>query len=187
MIAQLDPRTLQNLDLFAGMSEADISKILNACQQFNYPAGATIYESGQEQRSLCVLLEGALQVDLEVPKVGERVIVDLAPPSVFGEMSFFHPAPHSATVKCVQDAQVLCLDRANFDLLLASGSRAAARLAVNAAALLAARLATTDEWVAQVLEEQQTARIRDKWREFRAGMNRAFQYPRGMIGVGTGF
>ena len=183
MIAQIDPRTLHDLDLFACMSDADISEILNACQQVEYPGGTTIYEAGQQQQSLCILIEGALQVDLEVPKVGERVIVDLAPQSVFGEMSFFHPAPHSATIKCVQDAQVLRLDRADYDKLLGSGSRAAARLAVNAAALLAARLAATDQWVAQVLEEQQTMRIREKWREFRAGMSRAFQYPRGMIGL----
>lgn len=183
MIAQVDPRTLHELDLFADMSDADISGIVNACEQVDYQAGATIYESGQQQQSLCILMEGKLQVDLEVPKVGERVIVDLAPNSVFGEMSFFHPGPHSASVKCVENAQVLRLDRANYDKLLGSGSRAAARLAVNAAALLAARLAATDHWVAQVLEEQQTARIRDKWREFREGMSRTFQYPRGMMGL----
>ena len=183
MIATIDPRTLRDIDLLANMSDADISEILNACQQIDYPAGATVYEAGQEQRSLCILIEGHLQVDLEVPKVGERLIVDLTPPNVFGEMSFFHPAPHSAAVMCVQDAHVLRLDRADYDKLLGSGSRAAARLAVNAAALLAARLAATDQWVAKVLEEQQSARIRDKWREFRAGMSRAFEYPRGMIGL----
>jgi CRP/FNR family transcriptional regulator, cyclic AMP receptor protein len=183
MLAQTEPQSLRDLDLFADMSDADIDEILNACQQVEVVAGEMIYDAGQEQRSLYILLEGAVQVDLEIPKVGERLIVDLTPKDVFGEMSFFHPSPHSATVKCAANAQLLRLDRANYDLLLASGSRAAARLAVNAAGLLAARLAATDHWVAQVLEEQQSARIRNKWREFRAGMSSAFRNPRGVIGI----
>lgn len=187
MIAHLEPQTVRDLDLFAGMSDADISEILNASEMDFHAAETTIYEAGQQQQSLCILLEGALQIDLEVPKVGERVIVDLTPQSVFGEMSFFHPGPHSATVKCVQDAHLMRLDRAKYDLLLHSGSRAAARLAVNAAALLAARLAATDQWVAEILEEQQSARIRDKWRQFREGMTRTFQYPRGAIGLPGGW
>jgi CRP-like cAMP-binding protein len=187
MLAQIEPHSLRDLDLFADMSDADIDEILNACQQVEFAAGDSIYESGQEQRSIYILLEGAVQVDLEIPKVGERLIVDLAPKGVFGEMSFFHPSPHSATVKCAADAQLLRLDRSNYNLLLGSGSRAAARLAVNAAGLLAARLVATDQWVAQVLEEQQSARIRDKWREFRTGMSRTFQFPRGTIGLGGGW
>jgi len=183
MLSPLEPQSLRELDLFADMSDADIQEILNACEQVEFVSGDTIYDSGEEEQALYILIGGALQVELEVPKLGERLIAELACKGVFGEMSFFHPSPHSATVKCIQDAQLLRLDRANYDLLLGSGSRAATRLAVNAAGLMAARLAATDQWVASTLEEQQTARIRDKWREFREGMTPTFQFPRGVIGV----
>ena len=183
MLTQLEPHSLRNLDLFADMSDADIQEILNACAQVEFVSGETIYDSGEEEHALYILTEGGLQVDLEVPQVGERLIVDLGPQSVFGEMSFFHPSPHSATVKCVQDAHLLRLSRADYDKLLGSGSRAAARMAVNAARLMAARLAATDQWVAAILHEQQSARIRQKWREFREGMTRTFQHPRGAIGL----
>jgi CRP-like cAMP-binding protein len=185
MLTQLEPAALRDVELFQGMSDAEIAEILPHVEEVSVAAGSTIYEAGQHERALYILLEGSVQVDLEVPRVGERLLVDLHPKAVFGEMSFFHAGPHSATVKCVQDARLLRLDRSEFDALLRTGSAAAAKLALQGAEILAARLATTDQWISQLLTDQQDARMRVKWREFRERMTGTLRQPRGIIGVGA--
>ena len=95
-----------------------------------------------------------MEIDLDVPKLGERVLAQLDSSSVFGEMSFFHPAPHAATAKCLTAARIMRLPRAQFDALAAENPHLALRITTNAAEILAARLHQTDEWIAETLTRQ---------------------------------
>ena len=71
---------------------------------------------------------------------------------VFGEMSFFNPAPHSASVRAVTGVEVFRLARDKYDMLLRVGSLAAYKLALNTVAVLSDRLRRMDEWACNRVE-----------------------------------
>jgi CRP-like cAMP-binding protein len=102
---------------------------------------------------------------------------------VFGESSFFHPAPHVATARCLTAVLALRLPRAPFDLLLRAGSLAAHKFAGNAAAILAERLQATDRWIEEILQQEQDAQVAERWRSFRARMAFDFKPSRWATGV----
>ena len=100
-------------------------------------AGATVFERGAADRSLYVLLDGALVVDGPRGRHGRQV---LQPGDVFGELSFFDGLPRSATVRATEDAHVLRIRHDNFDVLAAHDPALARRLLLDLGAALAARV-----------------------------------------------
>ena len=176
---------LHSVELFNGLSGEEILELLAASDDLAYNPGDAVFQAGEEGRALYLLLEGNVEIDLDVPKLGERVLAQLESGSVFGEMSFFHPAPHAATAKCLTAARVMRLPRAQFDALAAENPHLALRVTTNAAEILAARLHHTDEWIAETLTRHREHDIRDNWRKFRENLMPSFGHPKPFIGIGT--
>jgi CRP/FNR family transcriptional regulator, cyclic AMP receptor protein len=174
MTISIDITTLERIELFDNLTTDDLLGLLPACEELVVTAGQVIYEVGHEERALYVLLDGTAEVDLEPPRAGERVLSELTPGSVFGESSFFHAAPHSATVKARTDARLLRLNRQPFDDLLQTGNPAALRLAANAAKILAARLQAADRFIVDLLEQIQDEKIRAAVTRFRNSLSHSF-------------
>ena len=169
-----DTTTLERIELFENMTTDDLLSLLPACEEVLVVGGQAIYEAGREERALYVLLDGTAEVDLEPPRAGERVVAELTPGSVFGESSFFHAAPHSATVKARTDVRLLRLNRPPFDELVTTGNTAALRLAANAAKILATRLQAADRFIVELLEQVQDEKIREAVTRFRNSLSHSF-------------
>jgi CRP/FNR family transcriptional regulator, cyclic AMP receptor protein len=183
--AQIAVAPLHSVELFEGLSGNEILELLSASEDVVLGLGDTVFQAGDPGRNLYLLLEGTVEIDLSVPKLGERVLARLESGSVFGEMSFFHPAPHAATAKCLTDARMMRLPRAHFDALAARNPRLAFRVTTNAAEILASRLQHTDEWIAEHLTRQREHEIRENWRKFRENLMTSFRPPKPFIGLGT--
>lgn len=184
MITSIPVETLQSIELFKGFSNAEIEELLAISEELHFANEETIIEAGLEQRALYVLLAGSVEIDLEVPKLGERVLAELVPGNIFGEMSLFHAAPHAATVRCTADAQVIRLMGNQYDTLVSQGHTAALRLGANVAGILAARLQHTDQWITDVLTHQREHDLREQWRKLREGMMTSFGPPKPFISLG---
>ncbi len=125
-------------------------------------------------------LIGAVAIELDVPGDEDSLVATVEPQGVYGEASFFHPAPHSATVRCREPTTLLRPARKEFERLLARDSLPAYRIGAKAAQILAARLQATDHWLAQLLTEEQGAAIAS-WRRFREGLGGSFDLPHGFV------
>ena len=174
MPAQVDPQKLHRVELFDNLTTAQLSDILAVSTEILCTAGRVIFESGQEERALYILLDGTVEVDVASPRAGERQLAQLEAGSVFGESSFFHASPHSATVKALTDARLLRLDRAKFNELLQKDNIAALRLAANAAKILAAKLQQADRCIAGLLEAYAGEKIHEAYSRFRESMGHSF-------------
>lgn len=175
---------LHSVDLFNGLTGNEILDLLAASEDLSFNAGDTVFSAGDTGRALYLLLEGKIEIDLDVAKLGERVLAQLESGSVFGEMSFFHPAPHAATAKCLTAARIMRLPRARFDALSADHPHLALRVTTNAAEILAARLHHTDEWIADTLTQQREHEIRANWRQLRENLMSSFRPPKPFMTVG---
>jgi CRP-like cAMP-binding protein len=185
MPAQVDPQLLQKVELFDNLTTPQADEILAACTEILCTAGRVIYETGQTERALYILIEGTVEIDVSSPRAGERQLAQLEKGSVFGESSFFHASPHSATVKALTDARLLRLDRDQFNALLQQDNVAALRVAANAAKILAARLQEADRCIAGLLEAYAGEKIHEAWSRFRSSMGHSFSTPGVSMGPGS--
>jgi CRP-like cAMP-binding protein len=144
-----------------------------------------VYAAGQVEQALFILLEGTARVILDTPHA-EQTVAELSPGAFFGECSFFHPGPHSATVRAVTDLKLLRLHTDRFSELLRKNDVAALRVAANAARVLAARLQAADRHIGELLETIRDEKVREALARFR----NTFTHSHGMevkpsFGVGT--
>jgi len=84
-----------------------------------YPLGSVIVTEGDEADALYVFTAGRARV-LKRGERGEEISLNvLGPGDSFGEMALLERTPRTATVRAASDVEVLRLDRAAFDGLLA--------------------------------------------------------------------
>jgi len=103
---------LRNSDLFAALPELSLRKIAAMMIEKNYPAGTTLFRSGENSTgNLSLIAEGAVSISVESHEQKETVLATLAKGEIFGEMSFLDEAPHSATVKTVFATRVFILTK----------------------------------------------------------------------------
>lgn len=140
--------TLARCPLFHGMTGAEREEISALLEVLEYPSGKTIIAEGTTQQSLWILTRGSVRVLKNSPESPPRELSVLEPVNVFGEMSFFVPAPHSATIEAVTAVEVSRLSREKYDMLLRISSLAAYKLAYNTVGVLSARLRRMDELAA---------------------------------------
>jgi len=174
MTTSVEAQVLQGVELFDGLNDDDFRSLLPAFDETTVTAGQTIFAAGDSERALYVLLQGTAEVDLEPPRAGERVVAELAAGSVFGESSFFHASPHSATVKARTEVRLLKLNRPAYDDLLKRGNLAALKVAANTANILAARLQSADRFILELLEQIRDEKIRAAVMRFRNAMSHSF-------------
>jgi hypothetical protein len=98
-------------------------------------AGDRVLKAGGSARNMFVVLAGTLEV-----RDGGRLLGVLQPGDVFGEMAFLLEQPRAFDVLAVSDAKVLSLSERSLRRLISSEPVAAAKLLLNVAKMLSARL-----------------------------------------------
>ncbi len=134
---------LLKLKLFQGMTEADVSTMLNHAELLEYEAGIFPIREGEQGQHLFVLMAG----QVEIIKRGIRsckVIKTLGPGECFGEMSLIECRARSASVKTTCACRLLRIDGAQ----IAAMPDIAIKLYRNIAILLSQRLRHANELLA---------------------------------------
>lgn len=159
---------LAHIPLFDGMNAAQLEHLTSILSVVRFEAGDEVLAQGANGQSLWVVLDGKCRVLARAPNDCEAVVLaDLEPPAHFGEMSFFHYAPHSASVRAVTAVELLRLQRDDFDRFIDSGDLAAYRLAMNVLDEMADRLRRMDQWVTELVCKQHDRRQVSEWSRFR--------------------
>ncbi|WP_010588535.1 Crp/Fnr family transcriptional regulator [Schlesneria paludicola] len=172
-------QNLQKVNLFRGLSAEEVRSMMSHAELRTYGSSASVFETGADERAIYFLVEGTVEIALEVPFSTEVILDELNVGSVFGESSFFHSQPHSVTARAVSEVTVARLERADYDRLLESNNLAACRMGANAAEILAAKLQHTDHWIADLLQAEEAHRTRERWHQFRQSLGHAFDNPEG--------
>lgn len=176
MITALADSTFSKCPLFRSMSSAERQEMLKLLESKSYAPGEVILSEGQSFQFIWVVLEGRCQVVKDVGNSSEKELAILEPCGVFGEMSFFNPGPHSATVRAITRVEVVRLPRERYDTLLHAGSLAAYKLAFNTMSVLIERLRTMDEWLVQRREKTNGAEHHEEWMDFHAKLYNGWQF-----------
>lgn len=145
---------LKRIPLFAGLNDDEFKRLQDVASVATFEPGEYVLEQDQHSQHLWVLLEGRCEVIKTVDQGNNgqvpTVLAVLSENSNFGEMSFFHDAPHSAAVRAQTRVKLLHLTRACYDELVRSQSSLACKLTVNVVQIIAERLRRMDDWVVEL-------------------------------------
>lgn len=100
---------LRSVELFDGMSEADLRRLEQQMREVKHPSGAEIAVRGREGVGFMVILDGKAEVS--TPDGGLRV---LGPGDHFGEMALLDQGGRSATVTARTDLRLAAIAEWNF-------------------------------------------------------------------------
>ncbi len=141
---------LRSVDFLAALTQDEIDRLTAAVRFEPFPGGMVVVRQGDAGDSLFVIAAGRVQVTAQPPGGGaERLIAVIEAGNYFGEMSLLTGAPRSATVRTLEDTELLVLTRDALRPLLVSDPAAAERLSQT----LAKRKAERDDTLQPVSVE----------------------------------
>jgi CRP-like cAMP-binding protein len=161
---------LAKVPAFRGLNAGEQHQMLEIARPKTFAPGEKIIEQGKSSQYLWVVLEGRCQVIRDGQPDGAVVLAELEPYQLFGEMSFFSPAPHSANVVAKTKVSVLSIARADYDDMVRDGVSAAYKLAYNIVESVAAKLRHMDERLVELCgkaNEDDNGAAHHEWRSFR--------------------
>jgi predicted acylesterase/phospholipase RssA/CRP-like cAMP-binding protein len=104
--------------LFRGVDEAALARLISDSQLLTVRGGDHLFRAGDPAHCLYVVRSGRLRVLVEGDD-GPRVVRELGPGDVLGELALLTDSPRSASALAVRDTDLLALEAARFDELLA--------------------------------------------------------------------
>ncbi len=162
--------------IFQGFTVDEYEQVLALLEQESYAKGAVIIQEGKTGQDLWVLVKGTCLVVKSNKSREEKQLATLDTGAVFGEMSFFQKAPHSATVRAASAVKVLRLSRDRFEQLHERCPSASTKMTLSVAAVMAQRIRRMDEWICDFVERPEAAQHREEWHDFRAKLYADWQF-----------
>lgn len=161
----------KKIPIFRDISAAEWQRLLDIAEGKEFGPGELILSQGDRSQRLWVLLEGSCEVFHTLAgqdSLEPTTLATLEPFANFGEMSFFHPAPHSASVRAKTAVKLLVIERAKYDALCKEHASTACKLALNTVESLAQRLRRMDDWVDELVHQGQANQRIPEWNRLRA-------------------
>ncbi len=105
---------LGDVELLAGMTDADLEMLARASVVRVFAPGQTIMAKGEGGTTMCFILSGQVAV-----LIGDREVARLSAGQIFGEMALLTGEPRQADVRAVEQTRCLEVDREGFRMVLA--------------------------------------------------------------------
>ena len=138
---------LKQVDIFDGMSTAQLERIRACCQEKSFSAGEVILPEGAASDELYVIVQGEVEILVNPALVSEQqeqrepvAIATLERGQSFGEMALVDQGMRSASARAKQDTRLLILPREQLIRLCEAHPRLGYRLMYNLAADLAFKM-----------------------------------------------
>jgi NTE family protein len=113
-----DVGTFSHAPLFRGVDGASLARLASDARAVTLHGGDYLFRSGDAADRLFVVRSGRLRVLVEAEE-GPRIVRELGPGDVLGELALLTGSPRSASAQAVRDSELLALDGGSFDALLA--------------------------------------------------------------------
>jgi CRP/FNR family cyclic AMP-dependent transcriptional regulator len=112
-----DAKDLGKLELFRGLSAAELIQVNDLLGRTKFPAGAMILTAEQPGEVAYIILEGTLKVSTIQGNGRELTLALLGPGEIVGELALADRAARSADVTALEPAVLVWLDRGTFERL----------------------------------------------------------------------
>ena len=111
---------LSKCDLLRHLPAEAIEQILPNVRKRSLNAGDVLFRAGDPADALFIVAGGAVEVVAESPASSGAAIAELGPGAAFGEMGLLGGGTRTATIRSVAGAELLEIERDDFDALIAA-------------------------------------------------------------------
>lgn len=122
------PGRVSRANLFSGLSDMEVAKIIGGCTRRQYPRDAQVVRESEQDNNIYLLEDGLLGVAQYAASGREVGFRELKPGDHFGELSAIDGGPRSASVVALQESIVTVMPFSVFESLVHENS--AVRIAV---------------------------------------------------------
>ena len=122
MPADQKEASISSIPFFKGLSAPDLMAILGITSSRSLAKDDNLFSQDDPSDGLYVLLSGKLQIYIFSGFTGKapKVLAELTPGQYVGEMGLLDGQPRSASVKALENSEVMLIPSAGFAVLLAS-------------------------------------------------------------------
>jgi len=106
-------KAIQTNLLFSHLDDNEKSDIFDAMQPFNYKAGETIIQQGEEGDFFYIIDQGEVEV-----YVNNKCVTSISDGGSFGELALIYGTPRAATIKAKSDCKLWAIDRKTYRRIL---------------------------------------------------------------------
>jgi len=142
---QLQSRLIESCELFEGMKEFEVRKLIAMSQRHTYEGGEVIMRHGDQGDDIYVVLSGSVSIKVPYKRKSDenqiRHVSSLETGAVFGEVAFIGKVTRTADVVANERTELLSLKIDGLRRLNRFLPRTASRLYFNISRILANRLA----------------------------------------------
>jgi CRP-like cAMP-binding protein/SAM-dependent methyltransferase len=149
------PFAQSGLTLLSELSDSDLDWIFSAGKRERMPANGVVVSEGTDVGSFYLVLQGLVSVYLSA--VGGKELATLGAGQTVGEMSLLEDRPAAASVKALEETELLVIPRLDLTSKLEDDPAFAARLYKALAMVTSRRLRETVGTVRRWLEDQPPA------------------------------
>lgn len=128
--------------LFEGLAAEQLAPVLERLEHRRFPSGVTVLAQGEYTGKMYLIEDGAADIFLADPRVGESYLARVGPGETLGEMSLLTGYPISATVRVSTDSALEVLVLTEDDLFQLGALFP--QIYRNLAAILSERLSRTN-------------------------------------------
>lgn len=159
---------VKNIPLFKNFSKGDCKKICEMCRLMNFKEGQTIFNEGEQDDSLYIIISGKVKI-LKSRTDKNILLAELDKGDFFGEMEILHPSKSGRTASAVAstDAQLLKITKQEIDNAIQNSRLYAFKLVHFFAKVLCERLRRMDDAYTQLFLEQKGENKIDELKHFR--------------------
>jgi CRP-like cAMP-binding protein len=105
---------LQNVPLFAELGKKDLGRVAKIMVPRSAAAGEVIIKENDQAAGFFIITSGKVEVIRGDGTPQAEVLNTLGPGDFFGEMALFEGFPRVATVKAVEDTELMAMTRWDF-------------------------------------------------------------------------
>ena len=102
---------LESITLFRGLDPGELSALRLIARETHFPAQNDVFHEGDPGNGVYFVKDGRVAISCLVGGNTRRVISQLGPGEIFGEMAVIEDRPRSATATAVEDTDVFFLPR----------------------------------------------------------------------------
>lgn len=138
---------LSEVQLFEGLGEIELSKIVEISQIKYYSNGDYLFRENQSRVSLFIILKGKVELVKKTPFGKEKLFRIFEHSDFLSEGALMDDNPHSTSGKVVEDAEVLVLTRENFNSVFEHDYSIALKVLATVSRLISRRMSITTSQV----------------------------------------
>ena len=148
---------LRDVPILKHLDEDERAEFEELAEPMSFEAGQRILEEGAPEWWLYVLTSGTVEVYKKVLPGRRQRLATLEAPTVIGEMGLLTEPRATASVEATTRVEAYGIDRDRFLEMLDDDSPAACKVVYEIGRTLAARMARTDESIADILGQLERA------------------------------